>query len=264
MPSQRTLLSKINNMLRGGNDPELPVMLEVPDSTANENGTLAHAPDQSGNGTPAIVEVRRGFFRPWGRKAASRDQAIMQLQQGFSTLTELLVAVKGNLESSTSRHEELMHYLEHLPQALESLPEQNRAQQETLDAIRGQLEHHSDQQDTLAEILRRLSQTGGESRKLVADLNDRVEALQDADHQIAVHLGSVGSAMESVSKHSAAGTSVLGEMRDHLASRDEQLEKLLQKQGTRFAVLVAVAIFIALAALTAVCVIGYLMVVTKS
>jgi hypothetical protein len=97
----------------------------------------------------------------------------------------------------------------------------------------------------------------------MTELNSRVEALQDADHQIAVNLSSVGSAMESVGKHSAAGTEVLSQMRDNMQVHDQRLEKLLQRQGTRFAAMVAVAIFIAVASLAGVCVLGYLLLTKK-
>jgi uncharacterized phage infection (PIP) family protein YhgE len=296
MAQQQSLLSKINKLLRGENGA-LRLMRHTTDESSAppdshhasdmpQSGDVPHTIDASpspGTATtdapapsadlPALNQVserapepRPGFFASWtpfGRRRINRDQAIIQLQQGFSTLTSLMSAVKNSLESSAARQDELARYLSHLPQVMESVPESHRLHQETLDAIRVQLEHQSRQQETLGDILQRLGQTGGESKQLMTELNQRVEQLQDADHQIAVNLSSVGSAMESVGKHSAAGTEVLSQMRDNMHAHDERLEKLLQRQGTRFAAMVAVTIFIALASLAGVCVLGYLILTKK-
>jgi uncharacterized phage infection (PIP) family protein YhgE len=252
MAQQQSLLSKINKLLRGENGA-LRLMRHTTDessapsdsrhaSDGPQSGDAAHTIDASpstGTATsdapapnadlPALAqaaEPRPGFFASWtpfGRRRVNRDQAIIQLQQGFSTLTSLMSAVKNSLESSAARQDELASYLSHLPQVMESVPESHRLHQETLDAIRVQLEHQSRQQETLGDILQRLGQTGGESKQLMTELNQRVEQLQDADHQIAVNLSSVGSAMESVGKHSAAGTEVLSQMRDNMHAHDERL-----------------------------------------
>jgi len=51
---------------------------------------------------------------------------------------------------------------------------------------------------------------------------------------------------------------VLEQMRDNINSRDGELERILHKQGNRFTTLLAIAIFLSIAALVAVGVIGYL------
>ena len=45
-------------------------------------------------------------------------------------------------------------------------------------------------------------------------------------------------------------------MRDRINDRDGQLESILHKQGTRFTTMLAVAIFLSISALVAVCVLG--------
>ena len=47
--------------------------------------------------------------------------------------------------------------------------------------------------------------------------------------------------------------------RDNLNQRDGQLERVLHRQGVRFTTMLSVAIFLSISALTAVCVIGYLL-----
>jgi hypothetical protein len=264
MPATQSILTRLGRLFRR-NGHNLPVMhdasanissLADPNAAPTENQGI----DGSTEATPglppqSLFEPRGTFLRPW----AKRDQAINQLQEGFHTLTDLMIAVKSGLEASSRRQDELLGYLSHLPQALQSLPEASRVHQQTLEAVRLQLEHQSHQQETLAEILRRMSQTGTENRQVLNELGERVEALQETDRQITSNITSISSAMEGVGKHTAAGAAVLEQMRDNLATRDDRLEHLLHRQGTRFATLVAIAILIAVAALTAVCIIGYLL-----
>jgi hypothetical protein len=52
-------------------------------------------------------------------------------------------------------------------------------------------------------------------------------------------------------------------MRDRIDSRDGQLERILQRQGTRFTTMLAIAIFLSISALAAVCIMGYLLIIKK-
>src|SRR5689334_14488896 len=73
---------------------------------------------------------RSSFFRPWAR----RDEAITNLQQGFTTLADLMAAIRDNLQRQDSRNEELLSALQQLPEMLQSVPESTRVQTETLRA----------------------------------------------------------------------------------------------------------------------------------
>src|SRR5437667_211048 len=65
------------------------------------------------------LDTRTTFLRPW----AKRDAAIHQLQEGFVTLTDLMGAIRDNLEKQNSRQDELLGALSQLPQVLQTLPE---------------------------------------------------------------------------------------------------------------------------------------------
>src|SRR5262249_48996267 len=93
-----------------------------------------------------IIEPRSTFLRPWAR----RDAAIQHLQEGFTTLTDLMSGIKENLDKQSQRHSELMDYLSHLPKLAQELPEANRVQGETLKAIQQQIETQSTRSDRLS------------------------------------------------------------------------------------------------------------------
>ena len=200
------------------------------------------------------IVTRASFFRPWAR----RDHAIQNLQQGFGTLTDLMAAIKANLDRQDQRNEELLTALQQLPQILQSVPEANKLQTETLRAIHQQMEHQSGQQTKLAEILDRICDADAQQSSTLEALRDRVETLTEHDQSIASNLNSVGSAMTTLSQNTQASTEVLSQMRSNIDERDRQLENILHRQGTRFTTMLAVAIFLSIAALAAVATMAYL------
>src|SRR3954469_12144433 len=198
---------------------------------------------------------RTTFLRPW----AKRDAAIQHLQDGFNTLTDLMGAIRDNLEKQNQRQDELMTALSQLPQMLEAIPESNRMQGETLKAIRQQIEGQGAQQERLGDILGKIGATSSEQKQAVDAIRSRIEDLHKADTSIADYLNNVGSALKDVSQNSASTTQVLSSMRENIKERDEHLERSLSKQNTRFTTMLATAILLSIAALVAVCVMGYLM-----
>lgn len=229
------------------------------DAASGNNGDSplegeVHGHPGTGDGAGTGLEPRSTFLRPW----AKRDAAINNLQHGFDTLTDLMGSIRDNLEKQNERQDQLVQTLTQLPQTLQTLPESSRVQSETLKAIHQQIEHQNGQQQKLADILGRISDADAQHRSTLDALGERVESLNDQDARMADNLGSVGNAMESVSKTSEQSAQVLSQMRDNLNSRDGELERILQRQGNRFTTMLAIAIFLSIAALVAVGVIGYL------
>lgn len=218
----------------------------------SENGDSM---SESQSNTALDTRTTTTFLRPW----AKRDAAIQHLQEGFTTLTDLMGAIRDNLEKQNKRQDELMNALTQLPAMLESLPESNRMQSETLKAIHQQIEGQGAQQQRLGDILGKISAHSGEQKQMVDQLRNRVEDLHKADTSIAEYLNNVGTSLKDVSSNSASTTQVLSNMRDNIAARDGQMERVLHKQGTRFTTMLAIAIFLSIAALTAVCVMGYIL-----
>lgn len=238
--SQQTLFSRLGGLFKKGNrvDGELPI-----DTSHTQN----------------MIEPRSSFLRPW----AKRDAAISHLQDGFNTLTDLMGGIKQNLEQQGRRHEEMMGFISQLPQVMQSLPENSRVQGETLKAIHQQLAAQNMQQEKLSDILDKMSDNGTDQRGMIEQLRERVESFREQDQQIVEHMQSVGAAMQKVSHTSSTSASVLENLRDGLGQRDAQLERVLNRQNTRFTTMLAIAIFLSVAALVAVSIIGYLLIIRK-
>jgi chromosome segregation ATPase len=226
---------------------------------AGEHGAAPGNGDATVVGEPhssTALETRTTFLRPW----AKRDAAIQNLQEGFNTLTDLMGAIRNNLEQQNRRQDELFSALQQLPQVLQTIPESSRMQGQTLDAIRQQIEGQTAQQERLGDILGKIGQTAGEQKQMVDDIRGRVEELHQADTSIADYLNSVGASLKDVSRSNQTSAQVLEQMRDNLSSRDGQLERVLHRQGVRFTTMLSVAIVLSIAAIVAVGVIGYILI----
>lgn len=203
------------------------------------------------------VEASRGtFLRPW----AKRDAAIGQLQEGFNALTTLMTAVRESLDKQNERQDEMMNILASLPDVLKSIPESSAAQTETLRAVAEQVTQQNAQHAKIGDILQKVADTGSDQREMLDALRERVENLNDQDRHIADSLTGVGTAMQSVSHSSQTSAQVLEQMRDNINSREGELQRILTRQSARYTTMLAIAIFLSIAALVAVCIMGYLVI----
>src|SRR4051794_40019511 len=104
MNEQPTLLSRIGQWFRR----DQPTNGDSAGGAGAGHETDAHQ----------LMEPRTTFLRPW----AKRDAAIQNLQEGFNTLTDLMGAIRDNLEKQNSRQDELVNAMQQLPQVLGSIP----------------------------------------------------------------------------------------------------------------------------------------------
>jgi chromosome segregation ATPase len=221
-----------------------------PDSDSGDDSSSSHAMF----GGP--IEPRGTFLRPWAR----RDAAIENLQHGLGALAELMNSIRDNMDKQSARQDELLKILSHLPEALQQIPEASRMQTEALRAISQQFERQNEQQSKVAEILERMNQSDRDRGRTLDALQDRVETINQHDEKISEHLNSFGSVMETVTRNSQASTEVLEQLRENLGSRDGELQRVMNRQNTRFTSMLAISIVLAVSALTAVVIIGYEMI----
>jgi hypothetical protein len=255
---QPTLLSRIGSFFRRSSASRTQGQQlggDMPVDNDNGDAELLDAGTGGGGMLPGPIEPRGRFLRPW----AKRDAAIEHLQAGVGALADLMTGIRENLERTAKRQDEMLQYMSHLPQALQQLPESARMQGEALRAIQLRMERQSDEQHKLADILERISAADQVHGKTLEGIQDRVDTLNKHDQAIAENLNEVGEAMQTLSRHGETSALVLKQLREDASARDGELERILHRQGSRFTTMLAVAIFLSIAALAAVGIIGYLM-----
>ena len=233
MSDQVSVLSRIGRWLRG---------------SSADNAMLTPASDLE-----PVQPTRSLFLRPW----AKRDAKMAAIQRGVDALSDLMNSVRQNLEDQGRRQDQLIGYLRDLPEVLRSLPESQRAQVEALRTLAEHMSQQSVQQERLAEVMEKMGEAHSGQKKILESLDQRMDTLGAHDEAISDHLRSVGSAMQNVSRHSESSTQVLQQIRDNFQVRGDELERILHRQNTRFTTILSIAIVLAVASLTGVCVIGY-------
>ncbi|MEM6560619.1 MAG: hypothetical protein AAF656_03380, partial [Planctomycetota bacterium] len=193
--------------------------------------------------------------------------AIHSLTRGFDQLTDLMQGIQQSMEKSTQKQSELIDTLKHLPASVEQAAEANKIHGETLVAIKDQIGHQSAHQEKLGDILDTIGKTGEAQRQGLDTLQERVEAMREADAQMADNLNGVGQtmsglgdAMRAVSDSSTRSNEVLEQLRSHLDKKTENLEEQMRKQSKWFSVLLGLALFLSFLALLFVAGMGYFMV----
>lgn len=212
---------------------------------------------------PDGPDLRGGVLNPF----AKRDAAIHSLTRGFDQLTDLMQGIQQSMEKSTQKQSELIDTLKHLPASVEQAAEANKIHGETLVAIKDQIGHQSAHQEKLGDILDTIGKTGEAQRQGLDTLQERVEAMREADAQMADNLNGVGQtmsglgdAMRAVSDSSTRSNEVLEQLRSHLDKKTENLEEQMRKQSKWFSVLLGLALFLSFLALLFVAGMGYFMV----
>lgn len=191
-----------------------------------------------------------GFLRAFSR----RRTTIEQLETGVTALAELMNSIQQHLERQSARQDEMVRCLANLPAALQQLPEAQRLQGETLQAMVEQIERHADRQNQVADLLERLSRAESERGRALDALQDRVDVLSSHDQSIAQNLGAVGTAMQT-------SATILHQLQDNLDERDGRWEKILRRQNLRFTLMLSVTLGVSLIVAGAVAAAAYLLVV---
>ena len=202
------------------------------------------------------VETSRStFLRPW----AKYEEQVKALRESFTTLTDLMGSIRDSIDRQTQRQEQFTDALRALPQIMQSVPESQKVQTETLRVMVGQMEQQNAQQARLGEILDKVSSAHAGQREVLENLGQRVETLSAHDQAISDNLRNVSTSLQDASRHSQSSAQVLQQLRDQFATQGGELERVLQRQNTRFTTMLAVAIFLSVAALVSVVIVGYLM-----
>ena len=259
MSNESGFFSRVGNFFRGGPRTDSSAASMVSDENHESSGGGLGNGSTNGSASLQTVDANRGtFLRPW----AKRDASITQLQDGFNALTGLMGAVKDSLDKQNQRQDDLLNVLSRLPEVLSAIPTTGAAHTETLRAIADQIKEQNTHQQKLGEILEKVTESSGSHKESLDSLREHVTNLSTHDKNIVENLTHVGAAMQTVSHHSKTSADVLEQMRDNINSREGELQRILHKQSARYTTMLAIAIFLSIAALAAVCVIGYL-VMTK-
>lgn len=203
---------------------------------------------------PADAEVvgeqtaRSGPLATWRR----RDQAIIQLQEGYEKVTRVVEEIQTHLAQQGERTERICSALEQIARAMAESPQIARQQAQTLNTISTQLEATNVRSQRLADLISEIPQAARTQSETLAGISRQLELSNEQAVINSQVMDRLGGSLRTIGESSQTQGEILREMSRKAAEQSEQLARLIEHQGHRFMVLFAVTIVMALAAVAAV------------
>ena len=211
----------------------------------------------------AIVGEKPSIFRPFARRAYTRDLTLNSIRRGFDEMAAMMGDIRTGLAASVNKQGELVDQLKHLPDVVEgnansikSFEEQFRlnnaqlAQSNELSTanlkLQGEaLRRQTEQTLELNKLLGSLGRDSRDSKQDLDALEERLDRMRQSDQVIASNLSTVAGAIRHVSEQTAQQGQMVARMQVAMTERTGKLEQQLGKNGKRQGLFTAAAMFVA-------------------
>ncbi len=200
---------------------------------------------------PATAANGRGNGEalPARQQAASRDRAIAQLQGAYEEVVGLMSSIQQHMQAQSDRSERLLAMMEGLPEALKSLPEAQRNQTRTLEAIQGHLAEQSRHTAGLTQAIQGLAQAADTHERSMNIIQQQLDASQHNGEQILSSFSSLSETLGRMTDSSQAGTAVLQRLAERSEQSDDQVRRLFTRSQRQFTIMSVVSWALAILAL---------------
>lgn len=179
-----------------------------------------------------------------------KETAVDKLQKGYEEVVELMGNVKSHMEQQSQRSQRLIEILEGLPEALRSLPEANRNQTRTLQAIQQTLGEQSKHNGRLADALTGLAKTNENHSRAMAAIGNQLDASQQNSEQMRDSFNTLGGTLGRMSASNEASTSLLRQIADQESKAADQVRQLFVRNQKHMTTMSVVSWSLAIVALT--------------
>lgn len=181
-----------------------------------------------------------------------RDQAIIQLQEGYEKVTRVVEEIQTHLAQQGERTERICGALEQIAQVMAESPQIARRQAQTLDTISAQLEAANARSQRLVDLVGEIPQAARAQSETLTGIGRQLEMSNEQAVIQSQVIDRLGGSLQTLGESSQTQGQILREMSHKAAEQSEQLARLIEHQGRRFMLLLAVTIVMALAAVAAV------------
>jgi hypothetical protein len=218
---------------------------QQPPTPVGDDGLLtqpAELPDAA-----AEMADRPGPLARWAR----RDQAIIQLQEGYEKVTRVIEDIQTHLVQQGERSERICGALEQIARAMVESPQIARQQAQTLDHIAAQIEAGNARSQQIAEIISELPKVTRSQTDTLSGIGRQLEISNEQSVIASQTMDRLGTGLKTLGETSQTQGLILRDMSVKAAEQSEQLSRLVASQGKRFMMLFVVTIVLALAAIGA-------------
>jgi ribosomal protein L29 len=233
---------------------------QLPKATAANTEVLSALRDQVAAGSAMQNESLHLIREQIASGSAAQTQSLLavrdQLEAGAQAQAASLAAMREQIaQASACQSEELLALRE-------QLAEGSSTQSQSLQSIRDQIAQGSSAQVRLCAALERLGGLQDGTGQALTSISRRIDQMDARDAAFTSSMERVSDAMQTVSRASETGAIVLERVENSISTRDEGVNRTIDKHQGKFNALMAVAISVAAAALAVVGGVAYV-VMTK-
>lgn len=186
---------------------------------------------------------------PAQSQTGGREVSIAQIKQGYGEVVDTMQSVRRHLDEQAQRSDRMIQLLEGLPEAIKSLPEQNKAQTEMLRAIHQNMERQTETTGQLSTAISSLSTVGENQQKTMNELQDHLRAEDVARRELRDGIGTLDKTLTEVRESSDSSRSALESISEQAKQRDNAIGEMFQRSQKTTSAMMAVSWALAIVAL---------------
>lgn len=213
---------------------------------AGQDGLLAEPAEIAAAEESESADKPAGLVR-WPR----RDQALVQLQEGYERVTHLIDEIQRHMVEQAERADRTCKAVEQLARTLADQPAMCRQQTQMLESIAGQLESTTSQTQRLTEAVSEIPRVTRGQTEALAGINRQLEMVGEQNVVSNQTLDRLSNAVSNVGQAHSTQTQVLREMGTKTDQQSEMIRSLIAAQSRRFTLLFIVTLILALATIAA-------------
>ena len=224
-------------------------------------GVSTQAQAEPTDATPAApdVEVADGVETEPSTRTQSlavrrrpREDALVRLEDGFSRVVSLCDSLNIHFTLQDERTAQVADSLRRVAGDMSRLATVVENQGEALHAVVGQLQAGNDHNQKVQELFQHVAKLTEAQRQALAVVAQQVDGTRQTDERIAESLGTFQKAITILGEACNESTASLRQLRVQQNVGDEQLARLVERQGRRFVMLFVVTVLLAVSGIAGV------------
>ena len=239
-----TLTTRLSGLLRRMRGDRKVVVSSQRRDVAVRSIEEMSIPDSSG-----VADTPRPSLIARVTGSARRDASVSQLQEGFNEVVDLIRTVRVHLDQQADRSERLLRLMEHLPAALESIPESSRNQSRMAEAMASHAEQQNRVIARLNETMGNMASASEHQSQVMGVLQQQIESSRRTDEQFLGSFSAINQTLIQLSQSSQASVQTLRKVTDQSDRSTQRIEDLMKRNSRTMTALSITGWVIAAAAL---------------
>jgi len=181
--------------------------------------------DQSAQSDKVVVKTVQPMSKP---------ESLERLQVSFDNLIDKLQGINEHLNRQITQNEELMSWIEHLPQLLEGFPAVLENQKQLTEQLLEQLKAAAAKNQQFIDAVERIPTETAKQTDALVDIDHQLAAAADTDVQMAESFNKFNQILDKLNQSTLAHTDGILQMSKTFATSDRYLKYIVSRQNKRF------------------------------